>query len=110
MRGWRGRNRVHDLPVAERFFEKVDKDGAGGCWLWRGTILKDGYGAFKLDHRTVRAHRMAWYLTHGEWPELLVLHRCDVRACVRPEHLFLGTARDNLQDASRKGRLGRKYT
>jgi hypothetical protein len=72
------------------------------CLLWTGSRNRKGYGTLggKL------AHRLAWETAVGPIPEgLMVCHRCDVPACVNPEHLFLGTAGDNMRDAQQKGRL-----
>lgn len=98
-------------PVTERFWQSVDKSGE--CWLWMGTRRSDGYGVINIStrkegqQRFARAHRVAWELTHGPIPEgLFVCHRCDNPSCVRPEHLFLGNARDNGQDMAQKGRGG----
>jgi hypothetical protein len=92
-------------PLADRFWEKVDK--AGGCWLWTAAKGSNGYGnfvAYKGEAPT-GAHRMSWELTFGEIPDGgFVLHRCDNRLCVRPSHLFLGTQADNLRDMHAKGR------
>lgn len=92
-----------------RFWGCVNRTDA--CWLWTGTIKKNGYGEFSVGNgkkgtrRRLRAHRVAWFIEHGDLPGALhVLHRCDVRACVRPDHLFLGTPHDNTQDMIRKGR------
>ena len=93
------------MPVADRFWSKVRKTDS--CWLWTANILQSGYGMFALTKTQMRrAHRYAWELTKGPIPPgLFVCHACDVKACVNPAHLFLGTAKDNTQDASRKGRL-----
>jgi hypothetical protein len=62
----------------------------------------------RVAQRNVRAHRVSWELAHGAIPdELHVLHRCDVRACVRPDHLYLGTHTDNVADRDNKGRQPR---
>ena len=75
------------------------------CWLWQRYIQSMGYGQAEIAGRIWLAHRLAWTLWHGPIPKgLMVLHRCDTPACVNPEHLFLGTARDNMQDAINKGR------
>jgi hypothetical protein len=99
-------------PFAERFWEKVAK--SDGCWLWTGGCSNTGYGAFWLKGQTINAHRIAWLLTSGPIPDGMdVLHRCDAnysvgdrsyRRCVRPDHLFLGTDKDNMADMVAKGR------
>jgi hypothetical protein len=96
--------------LAERFWEKASVPfHDDGCWTWSAYRYPNGYGYFGLAARTARyAHRMAWELTHGPIPDgLFVLHRCDVRACVNPAHLFLGTHDDNMNDAKAKGRTPR---
>lgn len=91
--------------MQERFWSKVLK--TDGCWLWQASInVVSGYGQFSYQGRPHAAHRIAWLLEYGEMPELLVLHECDVRACVRPSHLFLGTHVDNMRDMAKKGRYG----
>jgi len=93
-------------PLTERFWSKVDK--AGECWLWTASTQSAGYGKITAGGsrgRTLGAHRVAWELTHGPIPDgLFVCHRCDVPACVRPDHLFLADHDGNMADKSRKER------
>lgn len=85
----------------------VQPEPNSGCWLWTGRYGNNGYGTFGGGRKGERtgAHRLVWEITNGPIPDgLFVLHRCDVRGCVNPEHLFLGTAKDNTQDMMAKGR------
>ncbi len=95
----------------ERFTRLYRPDTSSGCWLWAGTKLPQGYGLFRTGsirdgtRRYERAHRASWRLHRGEIPESLqVCHACDTPSCVNPDHLFLGTARENTLDMVRKGR------
>jgi hypothetical protein len=101
-----------DKKIVERFWAKVDQDGPvpehcpwlGPCWEWTA-FTRSGYGGFSINNRSVVAHRVAWELCVGPIPDgMLALHHCDNRGCVRPEHLFLGTALDNARDRDQKGR------
>jgi hypothetical protein len=113
----RGYPKGGQLPRAERFWGKVDKNGPipvhvpelGPCWPWTGNIFaqRGGYGQFYDDDRRVRrAHRVAWELATGQplSEDTMVLHRCDLPRCVRPSHLREGSQAENLQDMRDKGR------
>jgi hypothetical protein len=93
-------------PLAERFWEKVEKTAS--CWLWNGYRNPGGYGQVNIGSRgdgMRLAHRVSWELHYGTIPEdMNVLHRCDTPSCVNPSHLFLGTDADNVADMMNKGR------
>lgn len=98
-----GSTSVEVLSLADRFWSKVTK--SDDCWNWIGTITKDGYGHIEIDGKVRRAHRVSWEFSYGPIERgLMVLHKCDNRACVRPDHLFLGTNDDNMRDMRLKGR------
>lgn len=88
----------------ERFWDRVEKTQT--CWLWIAGTKNSGYGVFAPERdRTYMAHRYGWTLTRGPIPGgMLVCHTCDNKLCVRPEHLFLGTPKDNMDDMREKGR------
>ena len=93
--------------LAQRFWNKVKKTET--CWLWTAALTHDGYGRFVVPlangaWQTRLAHRVAYAALVGHIGDKLVLHRCDVRNCINPAHLFLGTNKDNTTDMIAKGR------
>jgi hypothetical protein len=92
--------------LEERFWSRVDKKGLDDCWNWKGWRDKDGYGQIKIGRKGILAHRAAYQFFTGKIPDgLLICHKCDNPSCVNPNHLFLGTQKDNIQDAVKKGRM-----
>ncbi len=86
-----------------KFFERLEKTDT--CWIWTGWKMPKGYGMFSFNGVSMLAHRFSYLYHFGELPDdKMVCHHCDNPSCVNPEHFFLGTASDNLQDMARKGR------
>ena len=109
------RNSSIQLPLKDRFWAKVNKNGPsqphcmelGNCWEWTAALDGRGYGVIQNGGRgepLQRAHRVAFFLEYGRWPEPCALHKCDNRACVRIDHIFEGTKKDNAIDTHSKGR------
>lgn len=90
--------------LSERFWSKVCQSDA--CWEWTRSTNHAGYGQISGQGTVLLAHRLSWELHFGKIPSgQCVLHKCDNRLCVRPDHLFLGTRPENTQDMMSKGRL-----
>lgn len=89
----------------ERYRSRCVVDPETGCWLHQGITAQSGYGMVRVKFRLWPAHRFMWVASRGAVPEdWMVLHRCDVKNCINPDHLFLGTHLDNVQDKCVKGR------
>lgn len=112
--------RAQRILLERRFWAKVNKSGPipahvphlGECWEWTAyRMANGGYGQIRLPKKNLSAHRASWLLTYGAIPEgMQVCHKCDNPPCVRPDHLFVGTAQDNMRDMIAKGRKGHKST
>ena len=86
-----------------RFWSYVEK--TDDCWLWTGYKTNNGYGRFWFSGKPTLVHRFSYELHYGEIPaDKVICHSCDVRNCIRPEHLFCGTHQDNVNDRDKKGR------
>ena len=97
--------RLDIKTTAERIEEKSIPVTESGCWLWVGHISKDGYGRLRVAGKKELAHRASYRAFIGEIPDtLLVCHKCDNPSCVNPNHLFIGTHQDNMNDKVAKGR------
>ena len=94
-----------------RFWSKVNRGGIvmphmdTPCWEWTGSLNTQGYGTVNINEITQRAHRVSWVIYNGEIPARMnILHKCDNPGCVRQDHLFIGSAYDNMKDMISKDR------
>lgn len=93
------------VSVDSRFWDKVNKGSVDDCWEYLGRLNHDGYGQFDHHNTASVAHRFSWELSFGKIPDgIYVCHKCDNPSCVNPNHLFLGTQKDNMEDMVKKGR------
>ncbi len=93
------------MSTIDRLKRKIKVDKKSGCWEWNGALDRGGYGSFSIARKWWSVHRASWFLHNGQIPDgMHVLHRCDNRKCANPEHLFLGTHKDNMSDRNSKGR------
>jgi len=99
-----------DDLLQERFWSKVDK--GGDCWLWTASKRPTGYGHFHINlggkYRMHYAHRIAMYLEGHDIKNKCVLHKCDNPSCVKPDHLYVGTPKENYADMITRGRHWQK--
>lgn len=98
---------VNFLEESERYKLILEKHiiKQDGCWEWTGSKNKHGYGEIRVNRKHLNASRGSWIAYKGEIPKgMYVLHTCDNRSCTNPDHLFLGTPKDNMLDMIKKGR------
>lgn len=100
-------------PIIDRMMDKVSPDPNTGCWYYLGGTHRSGYGSIRLpfpSRSQVSVHRLSYEHFVGPIPDgMCVCHKCDVRICVNPDHLFLGTHRDNMLDKVNKGRCNARH-
>ena len=109
-----------DATTIARFWSKVDFNGpmhpvlGTRCWVWVGSVIWSGYGLFKSKGVQRGAHRYSWLIEYGVWPTPCCLHKCDNPPCIRPDHLFEGSNKENTADMISKGRkfvmVGEKHS
>jgi hypothetical protein len=104
MKKWRhGSYDYRPATIEDKFWINVRKSES--CWIWTGHVMKNGYGTITVKRAPFGAHRFSYELHYGKIKNgLSVLHKCDVRNCVNPEHLFIGTQQDNMTDMINKRR------
>lgn len=103
--GWKYTDAVYNRKWLERVLTNTAR-GADGCWIWQGPKAINGYGQVQYRGRSTVVHRKVYAVVHGiaidRW--MYVCHRCDVRLCINPDHLWLGTPKQNIHDSVNKGR------
>lgn len=95
------------MELKARFWSRVDKRGEDECWPWTGAKVSRGYGRISVNGKAAVATQVSWSIANGKpFPVgLFACHACDNPSCVNPKHIWPGTAKENIQDAERKGRM-----
>src|ERR1017187_1848229 len=98
------------ITLPQRYWDRIRQTTDDACWFWTGNQNAYGYGQISIDGLDLLAHRIAWTIASGPILKgMCVLHRCDMRSCVNPKHLFLGSHADNTADMMVKGRVARGF-
>jgi hypothetical protein len=93
------------IPLSEKIERNITRIPESGCWIWMSTVEKSGYGRVCSGKKPFYAHRVSYEQKHGPIPSgMMALHHCDVRCCVNPDHIFVGTQQDNMTDKVLKNR------
>ena len=93
------------MTIQERMDKSYDSIPYDGCWIWNKHLASNGYGRMRYNGKMQQAHRVMYEVKKGPIPKgMNVLHKCDVKDCINPDHLFLGTQKDNMKDMYDKGR------
>jgi hypothetical protein len=93
------------IPISKKIETNSIRIPESGCWIWMSTIHESGYGRVCLGKKPFLAHRASYEEKYGKIPNgLMALHSCDVKSCVNPDHIFVGTQQDNMNDKVRKNR------
>lgn len=91
------------VPLEQRLLSKTTK--SPGCWQWKGRTNNVGYGLTSVGHKVLTTHRASWMIFRGEIPsEIFVLHKCNNKRCINPDHLYLGNQSDNMRDVVKDGK------
>jgi len=99
------------LKIKSRLLKRIKVDPATGCWLWQGSKFTKGYGCIRISGKSYRAHRISYRIFRGPIPfKIDVCHDCDIKPCINPYHLFLGTHQDNMDDGKNKTRFHKGET
>jgi hypothetical protein len=103
--GHTGLNR--NRPFVEIMEERIERIPECGCWIWMGYFnAPNGYGRYQIKGESFLAHRLSWEHHYGPVPKgLWVLHKCDTRSCINPDHLYIGTVKDNSRDTVKRERF-----